>query len=318
MNDRRANESITASLRVLANEYHSLSTQDRSKNSEAAAAIQAVIARLDPGDSSASKRPKLSRDDARTVARLLVELYPPEQLGPRAQQIAHGLRDFFGEQAISPAIAEKLANIDALPESDRRAIVRELERRRASFSVDFKTSEVFRADVLRLSLYAATFCLAAGVVAFALLAARCAHELAIFPIAGVFGAFGAWISVAARIRDAEPVGLARHAELNEAPTSSVWLSPVFGAIGAILIVGAMKTKILGGDLAPDFSKLAVRDCNSAGRDAILNVLTAFTSTESFGIVFALALVALAAGWTERLVPDLLEWVSKRTPLPRKE
>lgn len=300
----RAHETLRSNMSLIRDEYTALTSADRTRNSEADSALSALFKEtLD--DSKA----KISRDQVRTAARVILTLLPNDHLPVRVQTITKAITDLVGQNAIAASVSRKIGDVDALPENERRALAGELQRIRASASIEFMNAELFRTRVLTDSLIFTILCmLILGVCSYALAAAGCT-ELTLVPVAAFFGALGAWISVASRIRDADPLALSRHAELSDTPTSSVWLSPVFGGIGAILLFGCIKAKIIAGTFSTNFG-MSAGEC-VASEDAS-TVFAQLTSDENIGFTVTIALLSLAAGWSERFVPDLLDWVGKRS------
>lgn len=306
---KRSQQALRSSLNALRDEYDALKPAECEKHAAAAEKLKALFSLLDAG--GGKQLQVVTHDHIRSASRFLIELLPEENLYFRVAQVRKALSELSSSPTISAEFQKKLDEFELLSPEAKRAAASELQRVRAAVSIDTMNAEVFKATVVNTSLIAALMLMAMCAGLVFLLAQACQLQLALFPFAAFFGAFGAWISTASRIKDTNPLALARHAEFNTAHTSSIWISPLFGAIGAVLAFGALKTGIVGSSLVLAVDAVEAAGCKPWIWDSGLIVFQKLTSDKHIGATFILALVALAAGWSERLVPDMLEWVGNK-------
>jgi hypothetical protein len=298
---RLERDNLLSRFHVLRTEYDCLDSEARAQNKSADDEIQKLIKSV---EGNGERKPQLPTPDLlRAFARFLVELYPYDRLNGRATEIIDNLRELTGETRSRWWNRQHPDRMASWSVAQQRAFLQELQRKRANITIEFSSGELLRSNMLKGSNVAALITTTVVGAIAGIMIQRCSN-LSVYAIAGVCGAFGAWISVAKRIQGADVWGLARRAELHDQRTSLVWLSPVFGVIGAILVVLSIKTKFIGGTTAPDLALFASGEASGNSCD--------FGSGSNAAIVAFVVLVSLAAGWSERLVPDLLDWIGRRT------
>lgn len=316
--NQKAREAWAASLGVLRDEYLALEPPARDRNASAKAEIEAIFERVLVAPPVAAEL--VTRNDLWTVSRLLLVLLPSDQIALRVAQIRKSIIDLAGDKVIPDALQKKTDTIQDALEDERRQIAGELQRLRASTTIDYMQAEAFRASVLAWSFTAAAFCMAINSLVFVAFGYYCLWNLAYAPLAAAFGALGACISVALRIRDTEPFVLARNSESNTISRLSIWVSPIIGAIGAVLLVGAIGSGLITSQLATGLSFPSTcpsTDCPN-GWSSFHGMLKQLTSADATRFTVFACLLSVAAGWSERLVPDLLEWVGKTSEPPGKK
>jgi len=301
---------MEAELSALRDEYLALTVEDKARHPQSDKQLTEVFESLGTEDSKARK--KITDFQIRTASRLLIEVISDEKLPFRVMQIRKHIEELPMSNVLAKDFASALDQFRSMDLKERRAAAAELQRVRASASIARINADVFKAKVHNASLFAAFLIVSTLAGIMVTLTYACEVQLALFPFAALFGALGAWISTTSRLRDANPYDLAQVAELDTLNTSSIWISPLFGAIGAILLYGALKTGVIGSSMLPRIDLTSVNGCVPWARDASLTTFRLLTSDKHIGSVFILALISLAAGWSERLVPDMLETVSAKS------
>ena len=366
-----SNRNLRERFDALLTEYILLTPADKSQNAEADKAIQDLIKKhvLTGTVPTLTDEAVPDLKEIRKFARLLVELYPKDQLSSRSsvvsadiQSILRGVLDVSWQHP-----TQSFNSLIAFPD---RPLLRELQRKRGSLTAEHDDGVRVRGalfSTVSTSAFIAVFLLLL-VTTFAF--KTCNQPLVILSLAAAIGSVGAWISVTFRLRDADFWALAGQAELTNVPRMSLRLSPAIGGLGAVLAVLAVATRVLGGDLVPKFDWIFVSpQCEilAAGKPPItssravwMNILdggviagvaastdsvsvsdssggaahpnktsvpvdtnknaiieAASTPTRSpeaspgLKVLILLFFVALAGGWSERLVPDTLDWISGR-------
>ena len=304
----RAHGTAAAELSVLTTEFRALQDEDKNRNPSVAKRIEELLAAF---DSANEKRTAVAPEVLGELSFLLLALLPSTRLVFRIRQIRKQIHDLAAGSSLEPANSARVDTITAADEPEIRNLAFELQRVRAAASIAFMRGELFRSRVVQESLLASLLMMALCALAAVVLAGVCQTELTLFPIAAMFGALGAWISVAARIRDTDRTALSQHADLDDTPTSTVWISPVFGALGAILMTGAMKAKLIIAPFVPK-PEAIVGACTADYWESayVVKTFAALTEPSMLLFTFIVAFFSIAAGWSERFVPDLLEWAGK--------
>lgn len=309
-------KAMIAELSALRDEYISLRPSDKERHPEASEELKRIFSCIDLG--SRGKRSKISHLMIRSASRLLIDLLPDDKLDLRIAQIRKHIDDLPKSDVLSENFKDKMAKVSSLNPHEKRAVAGELQRVRSSASISRINADVFKATVVNASLLSAFFFMIIMALIVIFLAKACQSHLMLFPFAAIFGAFGAWISTTTRLRDANPYELARVAELDTVNTSTIWISPVFGAIGAVLVYGGINAGLVQIPLFQQLNDSSVAVCEPGALNSVFIIFSHFSNKQNIGSTFLLALISLAAGWSERLVPDMLEWVGEKHSITQRK
>lgn len=314
LSKRRASKKILRStLSALRDEYYALTLEGAKTDSQIIQQLNDIFARLD-------KESYIANEHIRTAARLLIEIIPEENIYFRAIQIRKSLDDLsiLGQHILSCEFNAKLEKFSTLPANEKRALAREMQRARTAALIDLTKIENFKLWTLSylttcsLMLF---FTLAASTFYFS---KECNIPVALFCFAAAFGTLGAAISSSSRLLGTDPETLAflsKQSEPDIIRTSSFWISPLFGAIGATIILAAITNDLVIIDSIPNLRKVTnpvSEICNAASSP--FDLLKNGTKINKLSFI---AIISLAAGWSERLVPDILGSIGQSIKLNKR-
>jgi hypothetical protein len=275
-------------LALLIAEYQTLLGDLKARNPRAVEMANTVEAHLASGDAT--------WDDVHNLETALLELQPFEELTRRAWSLRADYKAVLGESLFNEYLRSLPSDIDedeSLLRADLRRVLSEFHRHRTLERAENDARKTnltmallgFACLLLLLVIAPGVLVLLHGVGAgssepSALLGTRIDWLL---PVAAFFGSIGGLVSVMQRIKRSESTDVK---SLEILPSWPMALAPVMGAIGGLLICLLFRSELLKGSLFPDFS-----------------------STTKDPEFFKLTVWAFVAGFSEKLVPDTLDWLA---------
>lgn len=298
---RTSRQNLLDRYAALRTEYDCLAPSDLDTDLK----VQALIRRVETDDGVPKPRHRWRPEttDLRIFARLLVELYPDDALRVRIAVLSDDLTRICGGRTgrwWSLAAINEVA-VDA---AGRRTVLRELQRKRSSLITEVETGEGLRRRMQRNVSVVASIVAIVSWSATAILVGRCPDlPAALYTFGAGAGAIGAWLSIMIRIHEADVWGLAERAELYDRPSFSITFAPVIGVFSALVMVACLQSQFIGGNAVKN---LDYKTLEPLCRTGLLNM-----SPDLGAPLVLILLAAMAAGWSERFVPDLLDWVGKK-------
>jgi hypothetical protein len=290
-------------LSLLMAEYESLLGDVHSKNPRAVQMAEEVKARVGRGEAS--------WDDVHKLEVALLELQPFEELARRAWALRVDYRSMIGDRLFNEylrSLPDGINTNERLLRADLRRVSAELHR---YWTIERAENESRKANlilallgffgVLILSLVTpALFILVDGMGTGASAGAIAINSWLreptewLFRMAALFGSIGGLVSVMQRIKGAQSADVK---SLELLPAWPIALAPIMGAVGGLLICLLFESGFLKGSLFPAFEP---------GGQATL------ADPE----LYKLLIWAFVAGFSEKLVPDTLDWLASNA-LPKR-
>jgi hypothetical protein len=272
-------------------EYQTLSGDLNARNPRAVEMANTVEAHIASGDAS--------WDDVHNLETALLELQPFEELARRAWSLRADYKAVIGEPSFNEYLRSLSSEIDedeSLLRADLRRVLAELHRHR---TLQRAENDARKTNLTKALWGFATPLLlsvgAAGVLI--LLHGICAGSLEpsslvgtrsewLLPVAAFFGSVGGLVSVMQRIKRSESTDVK---SLEILPSWPMALAPIMGAVGGLLVCLLFRSELLKGSLFPDLSSIQpdLKDPD----------------------FFKLMVWAFVAGFSEKLVPDTLDWLA---------
>jgi hypothetical protein len=283
-------------LALLVAEYETLLGDLSARNPRAIEMANAVAARLATGDAT--------WDDVHNLETALIELQPFEELARRAWSLRADYEAVIGERLFNEylhSLPSETNTNESLLRADLRRVLSELHRHR---TLQRAENEARKANLTHALLGFGTAVLLSVVAPGVLVVLHEIHsELAkellvswsslgtrigwLMPLAAFFGSVGGLVSVMQRIKRSQSSDVK---SLEILPSWPMALAPLIGAVGGLLICLLFRSGLLSGSLFPNFSSTVQADLSDPD-------------------FFKLMIWAFVAGFSEKLVPDTLDWLA---------
>jgi len=283
-------------LALLLAEYESLMGDLTARNPRAVEIAEAVKARLASGDGT--------WDDVHNLEIALLELQPFEELTRRAWSLRADYKTVIGDCLFNEYLHSLPSGInkhERLLRADLRRVLAELHRYR---TLQRAENEARKANLTRALLgFVGVLLLLLAIPALVILLDSVSAKFSIttlslfsplrsrtgwlMPLAAFFGSVGGLVSVMQRIKVAQSADVK---SLELLPSWPMALAPIVGALGGLLGCLLFESGLLKGSLFPDLNLTAQPDL----------------ANPEF---FKLMVWAFIAGFSEKLVPDTLDWLA---------
>ena len=279
-------------LALLLAEYQTLLGDLNARNPRAVEMANFVKAHFATGDAT--------WNDVHNLETALLELQPFEELARRAWSLRADYRAVIGEPLFNEYLRSLPSEIDedeSLLRADLRRVLSELHRHR---TLQRAENDARKTNLTKALLGFATPLLLSVIAAGALIflhgdGAGSLQPSSLFgtrsewllPLAAFFGSVGGLVSVMQRIKRSDSTDVK---SLEILPSWPLALAPIMGALGGLLICLLFRSELIKGSLFPDFSSTIQADLKDPD-------------------FFKLMVWAFIAGFSEKLVPDTLDWLA---------
>jgi hypothetical protein len=254
----------------LVDEYNQLSEDDTMLDQAADTKIKAII--------SHAQGNRLSFEDVNSLSALVIRLLPEKNLRIRAEELVADLRAEKFPAAGNPWYEMVLKDWDNLSPQERRYRLVELQTKKRNLSLNSRAGECLKKRLVLKSFIVMGVMLISGILLWITTGPETEHRWMI--ISGIAGAIGGLISVLHRTCTTPSFELGKTL-LDEIPsTLTVYFSPFFGVVGAWIIIMGLQSGL------SEFATLTQQNPAPAA-------------------VYKLILFSLAAGFSERIIPDTL-------------
>lgn len=271
-------------------EYECLPVQDKAKDPEADRSIKTILANV--------KERRLELEDLCEFEALLINLLPPSQLEIKADSMIDYFRGLIKETTDDTWKNRIFKDWDKIDELEKRSRVSGFQSERARISIKQWAGEKLKTDAMEHSIVGVLLIVLILILLYNLFPIKDRTGALWLYIVAVSGAIGGFVSIFKRIY------LMASFELGEAiypvypSVISVCLSPAIGALGAIVIYIAMHTGV--------FNFFSI---NFIYSNKYRHLVQIFYATPScIADQSKLILLSMAAGFSERIVPDMLQHI----------
>lgn len=294
----REQKFLAARFSLFVAEYHALSEKELKNYDREKAQIEKMIADLE------GKNYKVSRNDVRRFARLIVSVLPYERLPFKFLALKE--EEFQLRHRLGLFIAQE--GRDDLKHEIPRDAVEALQEEINLLSLRLHETDAFRSWVIDESVryWLSIFLVTAGLIVSSLLVSneqslRCALLLVSF--AFLLGSFGGLLSIVDRTYRTPLCELVATALIEKPQKKSLMISLLLGGGTGVVayLVG------MSGVFGENF--LAFR-CVASGKSGVTSAIDLFTEKQAASTFRLIALCTLA-GFAERWIPDLLSKATAR-------